>query len=107
MFNTVELLIMINIFTWKPGPRSLFLWVVLVFMYPGLAIEASAEGKAIRYKKQTVVDFEDALIEGKSRKPYSAYLSKQKDEEMRGLFDWDLDWERRVRLSTDGAEHRK
>ena len=79
---------------------------MLVFLNPAFVPIAEAE-KPVRYKKQTVVDFEDALIEGKSRKTYSAYLTKQKEEEMRNLFHWDLDWERRIRLSTDGAIHRK
>ncbi len=53
-----------------------------------------------RFKKQTVVDFEDALIEGKSRKPYSAYLSKQKKDEFQDLFSWELDLDKRVQSST-------
>lgn len=44
-----------------------------------------------RYKKSTVVDFEGALVEGKSRKPYSAYLTQQKDSAFGELHQWQPD----------------
>ncbi len=101
------MLSIINIQAKELGLRLLLLGILAAFLHPSLSLTADAKDAPVRYKKQTVVDFEDALIEGKSRKPYSAYLSKQKDEEMRGYFDWDLDWQRRVRLSTDGAKYLK
>lgn len=98
---------MINIWTKELGRKLPLLWLIAAALQLALTAQASADGKSARYKKQTVVDFEDALIEGKSRKPYSAYLSKQKEEEMHSLFQWDLDWDHRLRLSVDGAKFRK
>lgn len=99
---------MLNNRTMESGSSgSLPFWFWLVLLQLAFAPSAQSEGKQVHYKKQTVVDFEDALIEGKSRKPYSAYLSKQKNEEMRNLFDWDLDWNHRVQLSNDEAVFRK
>jgi hypothetical protein len=46
---------------------------------------------ATKYKKSTVVDFEGALVEGKSRKPYSAYLTQQKDSAFGELHQWQPD----------------
>ncbi len=95
---------MLNNRTMESGSRrSRLFWLAVILLHFLFAPIAHA----VRYKKQTVVDFEDALIEGKSRKPYSAYLSKQKSEEMRDLFDWDLDWAHRVRLSQDEVKFRK
>jgi hypothetical protein len=85
------------------GTRPFWTAVLLLNL---LFVPIAHPEKQVHYKKQTTVDFEDALIEGKSRKPYSAYLSKQKSYEMRNLFDWDLDWEHRVGLSREEAIRR-
>lgn len=98
---------MVNNWTKEQGPNPLLLWLFVALLQFSFIPHAIAGEAPTRYKKQTVVDFEDALIEGKSRKPYSAYLSKQKDEEMRSYFDWDLDWQRRASLSSDGAKYSK
>lgn len=52
-----------------------------------LLLPSPAEA-APRYKKSTVVDFEGALVEGKSRKPYSAYLTQQRDAAFGPLHTW-------------------
>ena len=80
--------------------RSRLFWLAVILLH-FIFIPLARSEKPVRYKKQTVVDFEDALVEGKSRKPYSAYLSKQKSEEMHDLFDWDLDLNHRIGLSGD------
>ncbi len=45
-------------------------------------------------KKNTVVDFEGALVEGKSRKPYSSYLTQQKESAFEELHQWSPDLEK-------------
>jgi len=50
--------------------------------------------EATKYKKSTVVDFEGALVEGKSRKPYSAYLTQQKESAFSDLSQWSPDLDR-------------
>jgi hypothetical protein len=57
------------------------------------ALALSTHAEAAKYKKSTVIDFEGALVEGKSRKPYSAYLTQQKDSAFGELHQWapDLD----------------
>lgn len=54
----------------------------------------AASAKAPRYKKNTVVDFEGALVEGKSRKPYSAYLTQQRESAFGDLHEWAPDLDR-------------
>jgi len=49
-----------------------------------------------KYKKSTTVDFEGALVEGKSRKPYSAYLSQQKESAFGALHRWEPDLDKRL-----------
>ena len=51
---------------------------------------------APKYKQSTVVDFEGALVEGKSRKPYSAYLTQQKESAFGALNQWQPDWDKRL-----------
>lgn len=84
---------MVNDFT-KKAHRSLRLypWFALVLMVT-LAVP-TAESAAPKYKKNTVVDFEGALVEGKSRKPYSAYLTQQKDSIFGELHQWQPDLDR-------------
>ena len=57
-----------------------------------------AEG-ATKYKKSTVVDFEGSMVEGKSRKPYSTYLTQQKDSAFNDLYSWKPDIERSLQQS--------
>ncbi len=61
--------------------------VLALLLTPPLAGSALAT----KYKKSTVVDFEGALVEGKSRKPYSAYLTQQKDSAFGALHQWHTD----------------
>lgn len=58
-----------------------------------LAPPLSGAAMAVKYKKSTSVDFEGSMVEGKSRKPYSAYLTQQKDSAFGELHQWrpDLD----------------
>lgn len=69
--------------------KQLRRWVLALLLCPALASSASAA----KYKKSTVVDFEGSMVEGKSRKPYSAYLTQQKDSAFGELHVWhpDLD----------------
>ena len=52
-----------------------------------------SDGKELKYKKQTNVDFEEALVEGKSRKPYSSYLTQQKESAFSDLYEWSPDFD--------------
>ena len=63
-------------------------WSLAIFLSPLSHLNAFSEAK---YKKQTVVDFEGAMVEGKSRKPYSAYLTQQKENAFADLNDWSPD----------------
>lgn len=68
------------------GPRQLCLILALILSPP-----LAARAQAAKYKKSTVVDFEGALVEGKSRKPYSTYLTQQKDSAFGELHEWQPD----------------
>jgi len=59
-------------------------------------LAASSAVAAPKYKQNTVVDFEGALVEGKSRKPYSAYLTQQKDSAFGELHRWLPDLDKRL-----------
>lgn len=85
-----------------PNPRSggLIAALTLILLMSPPAV-LTAEG-APRYKKSTVVDFEGALVEGKSRKPYSAYLTQQKESAFGDLHEWAPDLDK----SLQEAKHR-
>jgi len=72
--------------------KTLTFWFALFLMAsPPLVLSAES---APKYKKSTVVDFEGALVEGKSRKPYSAYLTQQKESAFGDLHQWKPDLDR-------------
>ncbi len=71
----------------------------LVLMNPPVAL-----AKAPHYKQKSVVDFDDALVEGKSRKPYSTYLSKENAGDFRDVNSWGLDFASRQRSARLKAE---
>lgn len=82
---------MINSFARKQlSRRRIVSAIFALLLCPFFASTANAE-KAPRYKKNTVVDFEGALVEGKSRKPYSAYLTQQKESAFSDLNQWQPD----------------
>ncbi len=81
---------MINFPSPKRRLRGLILFLALMMSPLGISVVQGAES-ATRYKKQTVVDFEGALVEGKSRKPYSAYLTQQKEAAFGELHSWQPD----------------
>ena len=60
----------------------------------------AAEMRTQKYKKNTSVDFDEALVEGKSRKPYSAYLYKQQEQRAQSLSSWSLDLSKKLELSS-------
>lgn len=73
-----------------------------------LALAASSEAFAeVKYKKNTTVDFEGATIEGKSRKPYSAYVSQKAQKGAADLAEWNPDFSQRLKLSRRKWEHSK
>lgn len=94
---------MINFFILtRPLPRSRALCAALFLMaFPPLAFTAGAAEKSARYKKNTVIDFEGALVEGKSRKPYSAYLTQQKESAFADLNQWQPDITKSIKDSRE------
>jgi hypothetical protein len=71
-----------------------FWFTFLLMVSPPVILPAESNSSTPRYKKQTVVDFEAALVEGKSRKPYSAYLTQQKESAFSDLHRWEPDLDR-------------
>ena len=63
------------------------LFALALLCCPALAISAHAT----KYKKTTEIDFEGSMVEGKSRKPYSAYLTQQKESAFGDLQQWQPD----------------
>jgi hypothetical protein len=82
---------MINFRIPNPITGGLSLGILTLILMVSPPLISTAEAAAPKYKKSTVVDFEGALVEGKSRKPYSAYLTQQKDSAFGELHQWQPD----------------
>ena len=48
------------------------------------------------YKQKTYINFEETLVEGTSRSPYSSYLFKKKESLVNDLSQWKPDWRNRI-----------
>jgi hypothetical protein len=81
---------------YSPNPKSggLTLWLTLILLVSPPVFLKAEGASAPKYKKNTVVDFEGALVEGKSRKPYSSYLTQQKESAFEELHQWSPDLEK-------------
>ncbi len=78
-----------------PKKFSLFLFFTWALIPSTLA---QAESKKI-YKEKTYVNFDEALVEGKGRNPYSSYLFKKKEALVNDLSQWKPDWKTKIRKS--------
>jgi hypothetical protein len=79
-------------------------WTLFALLLLSLVAPNQGQG-ATKYKKSTTVDFDEALIEGKSRKPYSAYLYQQQNASPDALAAWDLDFKKRSAMSRSKFEN--
>lgn len=86
---------MLNIFSKSIRKAKPVFWLLFA-VFLGTALPLTVDAAAPKYKKSTVVDFEGALVEGKSRKPYSAYLTQQKDSAYGELHQWQPDLNKRL-----------
>jgi len=80
------------------APWKLLCLVSIVMLAPPMAMQTEAS-TGQKYKKNTVIDFEGALVEGKSRKPYSSYLTQQKESAFEDLHTWEPDLDRNLQES--------
>ncbi len=94
---------MINFSSLNPTPGRLTLWLTLLLMVSPPVFFSAMAGTT--YKKSTVIDFEGSMVEGKSRKPYSAYLSQQKDSAFTDLHLWQPDLDKRLLDSQVRLDH--
>src|ERR1700739_2636075 len=88
----LRLLMTINFLGGTMARPSRIILILALLLCPPL----SRSAYATKYKKSTVVDFEGALVEGKSRKPYSAYLTQQKESAYGDLHTWQPDLDKSI-----------
>ena len=95
---------MINIYNKSPSRITSLLWVAAVFSIFSVSAPAALAKASPHYKQKSVVDFDDAVVEGKSRKPYSTYLSKENEGNFSDVNSWSLDFSKRLKHSQLKAE---
>lgn len=85
-----------NVF--KPFPKGLSLLLLAWTIIPSTPTQAGSKNS---YKQKTFINFEEALVEGKSRSPYSSYLFKKKEAALSDLSQWKPDWRDSIRQSRE------
>ena len=83
---------------WKSLPKGLSLLLLAWLVIPSTPTQAESKNS---YKQKTFINFEESLVEGKSRSPYSSYLFKKKEAALNDLSQWKPDWRTSIRQSRD------
>lgn len=83
--------------------RTYLTLIISVAVAPLLFSNVAIAGP--KYKKNTVIDFEGALVEGKSRKPYSSYLSQEHKGGFDSLSNWKPDLRKKIAIQADKAKN--
>ena len=83
----------------EKGSKINILSLLIFCLLCAPATTVAGENKAPKFKKNTVIDFEEALVEGKSRKPYSAYLYQHQAPALQDLSRWQPDFSKQVELT--------
>ncbi len=84
---------MFNILSFIAKSSRFVFWLLILMLSP-LVVQTAESAQ--KYKKSTVIDFEGSMVEGKSRKPYSTYLTQQKDSAFGELHGWTPDLDKRL-----------
>jgi len=75
-----------------------FLSVLVVFM---LLLQTVAFAQETKYRKKTVIDFDDVLLEGELKKPTGAYITERREMNFTNLIQTRKNFEQEMVKSVD------
>lgn len=87
----------------SPRRTPTYLLPLACLVLAPLLFSSGALAGSKKYRQNTVVDFEGSVVEGKSRKPYSSYLSQEKNKGFGSLSNWQPDVRKKMSLQADKA----
>ena len=76
------------------------LFLLLSFMFLS-AQETDEEGRLIKYREKTVIDFEDVMLEGQIKKPSGSFLMDRSKTKFDSLINLKQDFNKELVKSVD------
>ena len=76
------------------------LFLMLSFMFLS-AQETDEEGRLIKYREKTVIDFEDVMLEGQIKKPSGSFLMDRSKTKFNSLINLKQDFNKELVKSVD------
>ena len=76
------------------------LFLLLSFMFLS-AQETDEEGRLIKYREKTVIDFEDVMLEGQIKKPSGSFLMDRSKTKFDSLINLKQDFNKELVRSVD------
>ena len=76
------------------------LFLMLSFMFLS-AQETDEEGRLIKYREKTVIDFEDVMLEGQIKKPSGSFLMDRSKTKFDSLINLKQDFNKELVKSVD------
>ena len=76
------------------------LFLMLSFMFLA-AQETDEEGRLIKYREKTVIDFEDVMLEGQIKKPSGSFLMDRSKTKFNSLINLKQDFNKELVKSVD------
>ena len=76
------------------------LFLLLSFMFRS-AQETDEEGRLIKYREKTVIDFEDVMLEGQIKKPSGSFLMDRSKTKFNSLINLKQDFNKELVRSVD------
>lgn len=76
------------------------LFLSLSFMFLS-AQETDEEGRLIKYREKTVIDFEDVMLEGQIKKPSGSFLMDRSKTKFNSLINLKQDFNKELVKSVD------
>ncbi len=82
-------------FVWLIALVALFFTGVLV------AQDVDEQGRLIKYREKTVIDFEDVMLEGQIKKPTGSFLSDRQGKKFNSLINLKKEFNKELVKSVD------
>lgn len=82
--------------------RMLLLSAILISFTAMIAQEeVDSEGRTIKYREKTVIDFEDLMLEGQIKKPSGSFLMDRTKKKFNSLINMKKDFNKELVKSVD------
>jgi len=75
--------------------------LIMIFTGVLFAQDTDAEGRLIKYREKTVIDFEDVMLEGQIKKPSGQFLIDRSKTKFNSLINLKKDFNKELVRSVD------